>query len=128
MIRSVTKQYVNPLTVADRKFHRRLCMWNLVVTDISVHEKPFLQTGISLIKNIYQSGFFFYLQVSILYKLFVSEISLGNVIIILTYHLFINHSRKFLFFLKKKTLPGKKQMPEYNLLVKGSIRIYQDMI
>ena len=128
MILSVTKQYVNPLTVADRKFRCRLFMWNLVVTDISVHEKPFLQTGISLIKNIYQSEFFFYLQVSILYKLFVSEISLGNVIIILTYHLFINRSRKFLFFFLKKTLSSKKQMPEYNLLVNGSIRIYQDMI
>ena len=49
----------NPLTVANRKFCYGVCMQNVVVTDISVHETPILQTGNSLIKNIYQSEFFF---------------------------------------------------------------------
>ena len=52
-------------------------MRNLVLTDIYVREKSILQTGISLIKNIYQSEIFFDLRVSILYKLLVSEISPG---------------------------------------------------
>ena len=52
-------------------------MRNLVLTDIYVRETSILQTGISLIKNIYQSEIFFDLRVSILYKLLVSEISPG---------------------------------------------------
>ena len=56
-------------------------MRNLMVTDISVRETPILQAGMSLIKNIYQSEVFFHLRVSILYKLLVLEISLGNAII-----------------------------------------------
>ena len=52
-------------------------MRNLVLTDVYVRETSILQTGISLIKNIYQSEIFFDLRVSILYKLLVSEISPG---------------------------------------------------
>ena len=51
-------------------------------------------------KYISEQGLFD-LKVSILYKLLVSEISLGNVIIMLTHHLFISCSWKFLYFLKK---------------------------
>ena len=86
----------NPLTVANRKFCYGLCMQNLVVTDISVHETPILQTGNSLIKNIYQSKFFFLfffffdLRVSISYKLLVLEISPGNVILMVTHQLVID--------------------------------------
>ena len=68
---------INPLPVANGKFRRGLCMRNLVLTDIYVRETSILQTGISLIKNIYQSEIFFDLRVSILYKLLVSEISPG---------------------------------------------------
>ena len=56
-------------------------MRNLVVTDISIGES-----------NIYQNEAFFDLRVSILYKLFVSEIIRGNFIIMLTRHLFISCS------------------------------------
>ena len=58
-------------------------------TDISVCETPILQTGISLIKNMYQSEVSFDLCVSILYKLLVSEIGPRNVIIMLTHQILI---------------------------------------
>ena len=64
-------------------------MRNHVVTDISVRETHILQTGISLIKHIYQSKVFFDMRVIILYKLCVLEISPGNVIIMLTHQLVI---------------------------------------
>ena len=64
-------------------------MRNHVVTDISVRETHILQTGISLIKHIYQSKVFFDMRVSILYKLCVLEISPGNVIIMLTHQIVI---------------------------------------
>ena len=111
---SVIQYNLNPLTFANGKFRRGLCIRNLVVTDISVCETPILQTGISLIKNVYQSEVFFDLRVSISSKLLVSEISPGNVIIILTYQVLM-----ILKMASKKTPPGWKQVLEYKPSVKG---------
>ena len=101
MLHLLLYYFFNPLTVANGKFCRGLCMQNLVVTDISVCETPVLQTGISLIKNIYQSEVIFYLWVSILYKLLVSEISPENVMIMLTHQILIILVLENFCFLKK---------------------------
>ena len=75
-------------------------MQNLVVTDTCVRETLILQTGISLIKNIYQSEVFSFICESV-YKLLVPEISPGNVIIMLTHQILIILVLENLSFLKK---------------------------
>ena len=63
MLHLLLYYFFNPLTVANGKFCRGLCMQNLVVTDISVCETPVLQTGISLIKiYISERGYFLFVS------------------------------------------------------------------
>ena len=96
---------INPLTTANGKFCCRLCMQNLVVTDISVREAPILQTGISLIKNIYQSEVFFWFASQYFIKASYIENQPGKCYNN-AYSSNTNHfsSWKFQFFLKN--LPG----------------------